>query len=331
MQFQDFGEERFIGYLTKQFPSTSSITGIGDDCAVIPTDQGSVWLVTTDALVEGVHFLKGQIPPTDLGYKTVAVNVSDIVAMGGEPRYAFLSIALPKDTDSIWAFEVIQGLKEACKKWNVLLLGGDTVGSKRDVFLNLTLVGTASAETIKYRHRAEVGDIICVTGFLGDSAGGLMSLQEGLGRSDGVDYLVRKHFHPDPDVDQGLWLAGHTGVHAMMDVSDGLVCDLSRLIKKSRKGAVIETTKLPISPQLRQLCSTRHRDVLEFALTGGEEYCLLLTVKTDEFESIATGFRQRFGTPLYSIGRITDRADELVYHDNGKVMEMPYKNFDHFK
>ena len=149
MPFQDWGEERFIQYLAKQFPSTSSIVGIGDDCAVIPGEQEMAWLVTTDALVEGVHFLKDQIAATDLGYKTVAVNVSDITAMGGESKYAFLSIALPKAEDSTWVCNVIQGVKDACEKWNILLLGGDTVRIKKEIsFVNLTLMGSAMTARI---------------------------------------------------------------------------------------------------------------------------------------------------------------------------------------
>ncbi len=143
MDFKDWGEEKFIEYLKESFPIKGSILGIGDDCAVIPGDDGKAWIATTDAMVEGVHFIKDKIPPKDLGYKTVAVNVSDIAAMGGEPKYAFLTISLPKTIDRAWVCELIQGVKEACEKWDLLLLGGDTVGSKRDIFLNMTIIGSA--------------------------------------------------------------------------------------------------------------------------------------------------------------------------------------------
>src|SRR4051812_47864077 len=177
MLFKEWGEENFVQYLSSHFPAQNPAVGIGDDCAVIPCEQGTVCLITTDALIEGVHFLKEQILARDLGYKTVAVSVSDVTAMGGVPKYAFLSIAIPKAMECAWVCDVIQGVKEGCEKWGLLLLGGDTIGSKRDLFLNLTLMGSASAEKVKYRHQAKIGDTICVTGNLGNAGGGLKALQ----------------------------------------------------------------------------------------------------------------------------------------------------------
>ncbi len=263
MKFQDWGEESFIQHLAKHFPAKDSIIGIGDDCAVIPSGHGLAWLVTTDAIVEGVHFLKDQISARDLGYKAVAVNVSDIMAMGGESKYIFLSIALPKAVDCTWVCNMIQGMKDACEKWDLLLLGGDTVGSKRDVFLNLTLMGSAVAAKIKYRHQAEAGDVICVSGYLGDAGGGLKTLPNQTPKTEDVKYLQRAHFHPEPHPEQGIWLASEKGVHAMMDVSDGLDCDLKRLIKSSQSGAVIEISKVPISTALTRVGLDNGWDVLE--------------------------------------------------------------------
>ena len=128
MHFHDFGEEKFVQHLTRQFAVKAPLIGIGDDAAVIPGNRGMAWLVTTDALVEGIHFLKEQISPEDLGFKTIAVNVSDISAMGGKPKYAFLSIALPKNVDSKWTLDLMRGIKNGCEKWGIALLGGDTVG-----------------------------------------------------------------------------------------------------------------------------------------------------------------------------------------------------------
>ncbi len=331
MQFQDWGEERFIQHLANNFPVKGHIVGIGDDCAVIPGELGVAWLVTTDALIEGVHFLKDQISARDLGYKTVAVNVSDITAMGGEPKYAFLSIALPKATDCAWVCDVIQGVKDACKKWDLLLLGGDTVGSKRDLFLNLTLMGSAVATKIKYRNQAKPGDVICVSGYLGDAGGGLKAIQEQIPKTEDIEYLLHAHFHPEPDPKQGMWLASQTEVHAMMDISDGLDCDLKRLIKSSQNGAVIETSKIPISPILARVSLENGWDTLQLALTGGEDYCLLCTVSADDFDIIQNSFQKTFGLPLFSIGRITSQSSQLIYNENGKAFQTNYNNFDHFQ
>lgn len=331
MQFQNWSEDQFIEHLSKLFPSKGFITGIGDDSAVIPGENGEAWLVTTDALVEGVHFLKNEIAAKDLGYKVVAVNVSDIAAMGGKPKYAFLSIALPKTADSFWAQLVMDGVKEACDKWNVLLLGGDTVGSKRDVFLSLTLIGSATQDKIKYREGAQSGDLICVSGYLGDSGGGLKALQEKTMKTTEVQYLIHSHFYPDPSPKQGIWLAAHKEVHAMMDISDGLDCDLKRLIKKSGKGAKIEIERIPISTSLSKVCIKEGWDALQLALVGGEDYCLLLTVSSECFEQLQHDFEKTFNCSLFSIGNINNSPNELVYYKNGQRMQIDYANYNHFQ
>lgn len=331
MHFKDWGEDPFIEYISKQFPLKGNLIGIGDDSAVIPKEDGSAWLITTDALVEGIHFLRDQITAKDLGYKTVAVNVSDIVAMGGAPQYAFLSIALPKMTDCSWAQCVIDGIREACGKWNILLLGGDTVGSKRDIFVNLTLIGSALQSKIKYRNRAQSGDVICVSGYLGDSGGGLKALQTGTIKTAEVQCLIDIHFRPEPFLDQGVWLASHHEVHAMMDISDGLDCDLRRLLKSSQKGAVIEIDQIPISSTLSKVSIEQSWGALELALVGGEDYCLLLTVAPQAFESLHNAFQGQFHLPLFPIGHINDCRGELNYKKNNEAIQIEYKNYNHFQ
>lgn len=331
MRFQNWGEDHFIEYLKEQFPSTGTPIGIGDDCAVIPCENGKAWLVTTDDLVEGVHFLKDQITPKDLGYKTVAVNVSDIAAMGGEPKYAFLSVALPKTTECLWVRAIIDGIKEACNKWDIHLLGGDTVGSKRDVFLNLTLIGSAAQENIKYRSKAQLGDVICVTGHLGDSGGGLKALQQEILHTKESEYLIHSHFHPEPSLKQGIWLAAHPEVHAMMDISDGLDCDLRRLIKSSQKGAIIEIDSIPISTFLSKACAQEGWNAMQLALTGGEDYCLLFTVPSEALDDLQNSYQKVFNAPFFTLGHITDKTNEILYSQKGEIIQMNYQRYDHFQ
>lgn len=331
MKFSTWGEDPFTEYLAQQFLSNDAVRGIGDDSAVIPIDNGKAWLVTTDALVEGVHFLKEQILARDLGYKTMAVNVSDIAAMGGDPTYAFLSIAFPKTTACSWITLFITGVKEACDKWGILLLGGDTVGSKRDIFLNVTLIGSAFQDQIKYRDGAQSGDIVCVSGFLGDAGGGFKAIQEEITKTKAVQHLIHSHVHPEPSPQQGRWLSSHPQVHAMMDISDGLDCDLRRLIKKSKKGVKVEIDHLPISPFLSSVCLKEGWDVLQLALTGGEDYCLLLTVASEDFQSLQSDFQHKFNHSLCPIGRITNCVDEVVYYKNGKRTKVSYAHYDHFQ
>jgi thiamine-monophosphate kinase len=329
MQIKDWSEDGFIKHLAEHFPASDLVCGIGDDCAVIPAEQEMAWLVTTDALVEGVHFLKEQISAEDLGYKTVAISVSDVAAMGGIPKYAFLSIALPKSSDCQWLHNLVEGIKEACSKWEILLLGGDTVGSKRDLFLSLTLIGSAEASKVKYRHLAKAGDILCVTGHLGDALGGLKALQ---GRQTASkESLIQAHFHPEVDVNMGIWLASQEDVHAMMDLSDGLDCDLKRLLKSSQCGAVVEVSKIPISDALLQTSLENGWDHLSIALSGGEDYCLLLTVSPEAFEELQKAFQSEFEMPLHAIGKITQQPEELIYQKHGETFLVDCTSFDHFQ
>lgn len=321
MQIKDWGEEEIVGYLAKRFPVHEPLIGIGDDCAVLPNGM----LVTTDGLLEGIHFIKEQIPPRDLGYKLVAVNVSDMAAKGGSPKYAFLTMALPLSTDAKWLKEVIDGIAEACAKWDIQLLGGDTDGSKRDLFFNLMLIG--SGAEIKYRHEAKPGDTICVTGYLGDAGAGLRALQKQIAETPAVRTLIHAHFHPEPSPAEGQWLAKQEKVHAMMDISDGLDLDLNRLIKASKCSALVERTKLPLSTPLLETCEKHHWDTSELALSGGEDYCLIATVAKGDYESLSKQFHNEFGHPLFAIGEITDKMSPVVYHP---PVQQNLKRYDHF-
>jgi thiamine-monophosphate kinase len=331
MEIQEWGEEELIRYISKEFPVSLPVIGIGDDCAVICKDDKDSWIVTTDALVEGVHFIRSQISPEDLGYKTVAVNVSDIAAMGGAPQYAFLTLALPRDIEESWLKEFIHGIKEGCLKWGLQLLGGDTVGSKRDVFINFTIIGVSEKDRVKYRSEAKANDVICVNGYLGDSAGGLKALQEELEKTEEVRYLINAHFRPTPSPEEAGWLASQKGVHAMMDLSDGLDCDLRRIIKASHIGAVINVERLPISEALSHVSFENHWEIDQLAIAGGEDYRLLITISNEVFDAIQALFREKFGHILYPIGYISDQETDLVYHKAGKPVGMNLKKFDHFQ
>lgn len=323
-------EEQFIQYLKEQFISPNSIKGIGDDCAVIPRSDGTALLITTDALVEGVHFLKEKISPRDLGYKTVAVNVSDIAAMGGEPVGAFLTIAIPKNTTQKWLKELINGIKEGCKEFNLPLLGGDTVGSKRDLFLNLALIGSAKQDQIKYRDGAKANDLICVTGDLGNSAAGLQVILDN--RTEPFfQPFVKAHYRPHIYLKEGQWLASRKEVHSMMDLSDGLDADLKKLLKASICGAVVEISQLPVSETFTEAVIQNKWDPIRLTLSGGEDYALLLTVSKDHFEEMAEAYQNQFSKALYVIGEIIPEKGKLVYNYGGKPYPIKTSSFEHFQ
>ena len=305
-------EFELIASLASRFPVPDGIQGIGDDCAVIPDSSvmpGSTGhptgssvmpdlighptdlLVTTDLLAEGVHFLLDRISPEDLGWKSAAVNISDIAAMGGLPKYAFLSLALPKDltAESPWLDAFFDGFAAACRQFGVALLGGDTSASASGVFINVTLIGNCPHGTALLRSAAKPGDLICVTGTLGDSAAGLKVMKEGdsstplrFGRNDSEiadeEYVLRKHCRPEPRVAEGLALRDCPGVHAMMDISDGVAADLPHILEASGVGATVDVASLPLSPELRRLCASRGWDAADLALCGGEDYELLFTM-----------------------------------------------------
>jgi len=289
------------------------IVGIGDDCAVMPQRNGVDTLVTTDLLIEDRHFLLADISPEQLGWKAAAVNISDIAAMGGKPAAAFLSIALPpdlgerlhgfKDGAAKWVDRFITGFSKLCFRFGVPLLGGDTSASPDKLFINVTLLGECPHGQALLRSSACPGDLICVTGTLGDSAAGLkLVLERAASASQSPssavpletdvprmlkvspeEFLIRRHYLPMPRVNEGRLLASLNGVHAMMDISDGIASDLRHVLKASSTGsatlcALIDVKALPLSDELQQVCADRGWDAVELAVSGGEDYELLFTI-----------------------------------------------------
>ena len=232
------GEFELIGHIKDMFRVPSEVYGIGDDCAIIPAGEGEL-LFSTDLLIEGVHFLRKESSPEDVGWKAAAVNLSDIAAMGGNPVATFLSIALPKDAQGDWAERFIEGYARISRKYDVPLLGGDTSSSLRDIVVNVGVLGRCPSGKAQMRGGARVGDIIYVTGPLGDSAGGLQAILKGVDRTEDVEVLISRHKHPVPRVHEGRKLMETGQVGAMMDISDGIASDMRHIMKASGVGAVI--------------------------------------------------------------------------------------------
>lgn len=322
-KLENWSEERFIAFLKTQFSSPERAIGIGDDCAVICKGSG-FQLITTDALVEDVHFLMDFITPENLGFKAIAVNVSDIAAMGGKPESAFLTLALPKSLNVQWLKNFMRGIKLACERYEIHLLGGDTVGSSHSIFINLTLLG--SAKKIKLRSSAKIGDTIAVTGFLGDSLAGFELMKLNMGPK--FSRLVEAHTTPDVYPEQGQWLASKTAVHAMMDISDGLDSDIRKILNASNCGAIVNTEDLPISDSLKKASQFLNWNPIEKAATGGEDYALLCTVAAKDFPKISKEFEKLFSVPLYAIGKITESG--FLYQKNGQPIQLKISSYSHF-
>jgi thiamine-monophosphate kinase len=304
--------------------------GIGDDCSVEDLGNGRVRLVTTDLLVEDVHFVRSQTSPGDLGWKCLAVNLSDIAAMGGEPRSAYLSLGLPDSTDVAWLDAFVAGFRELALQTGTALLGGDTTGSPGPVVVNVVATGEASRERVKTRSGAERGDIICVTDRLGDSAAGLQVLSQGPAIDGDEVELTRRHLRPRPHLEEGAWLARRSEVSAMIDLSDGVDSDVRRIMERSACGARIDLDTLPLSEALRRSSERRGWDPIELAGGGGEDYCLLTTVALSSWESVAAGFERDLGRPLYRIGEIAPAENGLSYLRSGRPVQLRRSGFDHF-
>ena len=320
MKMQQLGEFGLIDRIRKMtsVPDPSWV-GIGDDCAVIPLSPetggapASDLLVSTDMLVEGTHFLMEDISPRQLGWKSAAVNISDIAAMGGKPIATFLSLALPKTLPEQWMQEFMEGYNGISEKFGAALLGGDTTCSPDRICINVTVLGTCPRGKARLRSAARPGDLVCVTGTLGDSAAGLRLILGG--QKGAAPRLMDRHYTPTPRVEEGLALSCLPGVHAMMDISDGVGSDLRHILDESGVGARIDTGKLPISKELQALCSEKGWDPKELALSGGEDYELLFTMDPQEIPDI----------PYTVIGEIT--ANPTVTWEGGSRDYMGYKHF----
>ncbi len=320
MKIKDVGEFGLIDIISRaQHLTGQGITGIGDDCAVIPAGAGRSYVITTDMLVEGKHFILDNIGPYDLGYKSLAVNVSDVISMGAEPKYSFLSVSADPDTPLDWFERFIDGYGS----FGVPLLGGDTTaGEKGTMVLNIAMIGEIKTENIKYRGGAHTGDIIAVTGHLGASAAGLRAILNGY--ADKYPEITRAHNHPEINVEGGIWLGKQKAVHAMTDISDGIASDLLHICEKSGCGAVIDTELLPVSEETKKYCRDHGTDAIAFAIGGGEDYSLLVTIGENDFARI----KENFPGELYEIGRITDGKD-VKYIIDGKATENMH-GFRHF-
>ncbi len=332
MKLSDLGETTLLEMLKNKISQNlpQDVVGIGDDCAVIPKHNDEAYLITTDLLVEGTHFLSDKIAAKDLGYKVVAVNVSDIAAMGGRPCYAFLSMALPSDLECAWVLDVLSGINEACELYGILLLGGDTTQSDSQQFFNLTLIGEAETSLIKYRHSAELGDIVCVTGHLGDSFAGLQCIQEQKTLTDAVKKLIAQHCRPRAHIAEGQFLAQSKDVHAMMDISDGLAQDLTRLMDASDCGAEINIEALPVSSQLQLIAPQLKQNIADIAAMGGEDYCLLVTVAAENYPALTMLFQDKFKRALTAIGQVTAPGNGLTFLSQGNPYALPGLGYKHF-
>lgn len=333
MDLKEIGEFGFIERFAPDFKALLSekVLGIGDDCAILLMDESFDLLVTTDMLIEDVHFLRDKITPWQLGYKSVAVNLSDIAAMGGTPLGTFLSIAIPPGINVEYLDEFMKGYHDISEKYTTPLYGGDTTKSVKHLAINVCAIGKCLKGKAKLRRNAQSGDLICITGNLGDSAGGLQTILNKVGTSVDVEYLLQRHHLPEPRIKEGQELLGFPSVHAMMDISDGIASDLVHILKASKKAARIDLEKLPLSEPLKRLCDLQNWSAEELAVGGGEDYELLFTLAPEQLNDLQKEFERQLGKTVYPIGEIEEGKPEIQWYKNNQKVVLSKAGFNHFQ
>jgi thiamine-monophosphate kinase len=311
--------------------------GIGDDAAVLAVTPGAALLATTDLVIEDVHYRRGWAAPEDIGWKAMAVNLSDIAAMGGTPRWALVALAVPADTPAGEIDGFYRGMRAAAAPHGVAIVGGDTSRSPAGWLINVTLLGE-HAGAPRLRSAARAGDAIAVTGALGRSAAGLAVLEMGVdearrhGLSDVViEEVTRAHLRPPARVAEGRWLGQARDVHAMMDCSDGLATDLEHVCRESSMGARINVDLLPLAAGAEATARALGRDPIEWATGGGEDYELLLTCDPGDLDRLSREFQRSTGTPLSVIGEVeAGRAGILWLGPEGNPLALG-AGYEHFR
>jgi len=303
--------------------------GLKDDAACLTPQPGHDLILTTDALVERVHFLPEDAPGS-IARKALGVNVSDLAAKGADPAGFLLSLALPDGWTEGWLADFAAGLGEASRDFACPLLGGDTVKARGPLTLSVTAVGQVPTGRMVQRTTARAGDLICVTGTIGDAALGL-KLRSAPAWSDGLSpdekaHLAERYLHPQPRHRLATALRSHAS--AAMDVSDGLAGDLAKMMRASSVSAVVEADQVPLSAAATQVVRASS-ELLDLALTGGDDYEILCTVPQKSLDS----FRQEadsIGIPLSVIGRVVSGSDRPVFRMNGLERRYDVGSYQHF-
>jgi thiamine-monophosphate kinase len=327
----EFGLIHAVRKLSYQ-QSPDIIIGIGDDAAVLKVGPAKLLLATTDMLIEGVHFDRSCSDFTSLGWKSAAVNLSDIAAMGGVPRFCLTSLALPAHipVEAVKAF--YRGFNALLRAHKTILVGGDTCSSKSGLVIGVTILGEADKRTVISRSGAKRGDRIFVTGTLGDAGAGLellksgvRSQKSGVRRRDFNSALINRHLRPVPRVEWGRKIALSGCASAMIDISDGLSSDLYHLCEESGTGAVLFSGNIPFSRALLKTADRLRNTPLRYALTAGEDYELLFTVPPARVKKL-----EALPLPVTEIGMITSGHKLVLVDAAGRKTALQPGGYDHF-
>jgi len=324
-------ENRIVDLLKRRFSGRSPFLekGIGDDAAVIrPSGAKERWIVTTDMLLENVDFRRDWQTAAELGWKSLAVNLSDLAAMGVRPRFYIVSLALPVDIKEPWIASFYTGMRSVGNKNGAVLIGGDLSGSPKGIDISITAIGETQHRKIVYRTGGRPGDRVYVTGILGCAAAGLLLLKNGVrrGRTTAERQALAAHRKPRPRCAAGEWVAQNDFARAMMDLSDGLSMDLPRLCRASGTGARVYASRLP-----RVEGGGLAFDPLELALHGGEDFELLFCISPRKARALESTWPSGF-PPIHCIGSLEPGTEVVLMEAPGKSSRpLAEHGYDHFK
>lgn len=337
----DLIEKRLQRLGVSSLGPVGAILGFGDDCASFRVDKSFHILLSTDLLIEGVHFRKDYFSPYQLGYKALAVNISDIAAMGGIPEYALIGISIPSGLSISFVEELYDGLIKTGEEYGIRVIGGDTVGSTGPVMVSITILGAVEEGNMVTRKGAKHGNRIMITGELGSAMLGFEILEgwEGMGKEEKSDdesndfrRICDRFIHPVPRIKEARVIAQKHLATSMIDLSDSLSQDLTHICRSSEVGARIKKGSLPIAPDVKKLVNARGKDPFLYALTGGEEYEILFTVRPEDVELTKGLVLKETGTFVYEIGEICPAVDGIMLIDEmtGDEEPMSHCGFNHF-
>jgi thiamine-monophosphate kinase len=326
VKLDELGEFGLIERIAARVSPGADVTiGIGDDAAAVVPTPGLLILTTSDMLVEGIHFDLAYCDPLTLGRKSLAVNLSDIAAMGGKPRWFLLSLALPRELHCEFLDSFIDGMLQLAGEFDVTLIGGDTCASGAGVVISITVLGEQRSELVVQRRGARPGDLIFVTGTLGDASLGLELLRHGKREN----LPIKRHLDPSPRVREGAALACAGLPTAMIDLSDGLLADLGHILDNSGVGARLEVGRLPLSGSFLEYSATLPGDPLLFPLAGGEDYELLFTAPASKDTAVREILAQ-LSTQVTVIGAITSAIGITAFAPDGADYSALRRGYNHF-
>lgn len=331
MQLKTVGEFGLIDLIKKKVYSRNEkiLVGIGDDAAIVKSSANKHLILTTDTLLEKIHFDLSYFSFRKLGHRALAANLSDIAAMGGLPLTAIVTLGLPNYVTVENVLELYLGMNFLAKKFDCPVSGGDIISSPKGLLISITVLGEVEKKFLTLRSKAQTGDLICVTGELGEVQAGLELLQKAQ-KNKSLKFpknLVQKHLTPQPKIWQAREIVKKLKPTSMIDISDGLTSEVGHIAQESKLGAVIYETEIPASPKAKQIGKILNKNASNWALYGGEEYELLFTIPRERVKKLIE-LSQKIKLTL--VGEMKKERGVFLVKPDGKEEKVKKRGFRHF-